>query len=94
MRYDIERIKWETAKQFLSQKALAAKAKISPVTVGRIFTTGAGSAETIGKLVRALKLNPEDVLITPDTPPTPVDVPAPLTSKAEQELVVSAKENR
>lgn len=90
--YDIARIKQAMAEQFLSPRGLAAKAKISPVTVARIFETGTGHPQTIGKLVRALKLDPKEVVMGFET--DAVDLPEPKTAQAEHSLVLSSREKR
>lgn len=108
--YDIARIQQEMVRQFMSTRALAKKARVAAVTVTRLFETGRANPETIGKLVRALKLNPDDVVksdVTGSggaTEPTerhaavakvgPVELPEPRTSEAEHELVESVKEKR
>lgn len=61
--YDIERIEREMAKQFLSPEQLARRAGVASATVHRVFRTGAGQPETIGKLVVALNLDPNEVVV-------------------------------
>jgi len=94
VKYDVSKIQLAMAQQFMNVRTLANKSKVAESTVHRIFRNGAGHSETIGKLVRALKLNPKEIVMSVDTPRETVDVPSPLTPKAEQELVISAKENR
>jgi predicted transcriptional regulator len=85
--YDISRIQRAMAEQFLSARQLAKKAKVAESTVTRIFENGTGNPETIGKIVRALKLNPKDVVISVEA----IGLPEPRTIKAEHELTHSAR---
>lgn len=66
--YDIARIEREMAKQFLSREQLAKKAGMPSSTVHRIFNSGTGQAEKIGKLVAVLGLDPEDVVLHKSEP--------------------------
>jgi hypothetical protein len=84
--YDIARIEREMAKQFLSRAQLAKRAGVSAPAVNRIFETGRGNPETIGKLVVALNIDPDEVVVIKENielPPADTEMAA--TSSAVRE---------
>ena len=85
--YDIARIEREMMKQFLSREQLAKKAGIASSTVGRIFDSGRGNPENIGKLVAALSIDPNEVVVIKEK----IDLSA---SSAEEEGEPASLEGR
>lgn len=94
--YDIGRIEREMLRQFLSREKLAKKAGIAPSTVSRIFNTGTGTAENIGKLVTALGIDPDEVVVFREKIelPTEAHVPVAKTQEATGIPVATAEFER
>lgn len=49
-------------RKLLSQRALAAEAKVSPVTVSNIENGSDAELRTVGKLAKALAVEPEELM--------------------------------